>query len=211
MKAQAAEIKRLRRMSANEKRLREEGSILIAGIDEVGRGALAGPVVAAAVILPEEPFIEGVNDSKKLSSARREKLFTAIRNTAISIGVGIVDASVVDRINILQATYLAMRQAISQLAPRADYLLIDGFPVPKIEVPQLPLIRGDSMSISIAAASVIAKVTRDKIMIEEGVLHPHYGFPKHKGYATMEHYKAIARYGPCPIHRQSFNLSLKNE
>lgn len=193
-------------MSANEESLRSEGSTLIAGIDEVGRGALAGPVVAAAVMLPEEPIILGVRDSKKLSSEGREKIFTTIKSIAISIGVGIVNVRVIDKINILQATYLAMRQAVSRLSPAPDYLLVDGFGVPEIEVPQLPLIKGDSRSISIAAASIIAKVIRDKIMIEEGVLRPHYGFPKHKGYGTKEHYRAIAKHGPCPIHRRSFNL-----
>lgn len=198
-------------MSANEKRLRSEGSTLIAGMDEVGRGALAGPVVAAAVMLPKEAFIDGVRDSKKLSSARREKIFATIDGIAISIGVGVVDAGVVDKINILQATYQAMRQAVSLLSPTPDYLLVDGLRVPGIEVPQLPLIKGDSRSISIAAASIIAKVIRDKMMIEEGSLCPHYGFQRHKGYGTKEHYRAIARYGPCSIHRRSFNLSPKNE
>ena len=193
-------------MSANEEALRAEGATLIAGVDEVGRGALAGPVIAAAVILPEDSFIDGVRDSKKLSPAKREKIFTAIEGIAISIGVGSVNARMVDKINILQATYLAMRQAVSRLSPAPDYLLVDGFRVPEIEVPQLPLLKGDSMSISIAAASIIAKVIRDKIMIEEGNLYPHYGFLKHKGYGTKEHYKAIATYGLCPIHRRSFNL-----
>ena len=193
-------------MSANEEALRAEGATLIAGVDEVGRGALAGPVIAAAVMLPEDSFIDGVRDSKKLSPAKREKIFTAIEDIAISIGVGFVNARVVDKINILQATYLAMRQAVSRLNPAPDYLLVDDFGVPEIEVPQLPLLKGDSMSISIAAASIIAKVIRDKIMIEEGNLYPHYGFLKHKGYGTKEHYKAIATYGLCPIHRRSFNL-----
>jgi ribonuclease HII len=193
-------------MSTNEERLRIEGSTLIAGIDEVGRGALAGPVVAAAVVLPEKPFIDGVRDSKKLSPAKREKIFAVIHSIAIAIGVGIVDAKVIDKINILQATYLAMRQAVSQLSFIPDYLLIDGFQVPEIKIPQLPLLKGDSRSISIAAASIIAKITRDRIMIEEGSAHPCYGFLRHKGYGTKEHYKAIAKYGPCSIHRQSFNL-----
>lgn len=198
-------------MSANEKKLLSLGVTLIAGIDEVGRGALAGPVVAAAVMLPEESFIDGVRDSKKLSSAMREKIFTAISGIAISIGVGIVDARTIDEINILQATYLAMRQAVSRLSFTPDYLLVDGYPIPEIEMPQLPLLKGDERSISIAAASIIAKVIRDKIMIEKGGLYPRYGFPRHKGYGTKEHYGAIARYGPCPIHRQSFNLFKASE
>ncbi|MBT9139101.1 MAG: Ribonuclease HII [Syntrophomonadaceae bacterium] len=208
MKDLAEERKRLRRMSTNEERLRTEGATFIAGIDEVGRGALAGPVVAAAVVLPEEPFIDGVRDSKKLSPIRREEIFAVIYGIAISIGVGVIDAKVIDKINILQATYLAMRQAVSRLSFTPDYLLIDGFPVPEVEVPQLSLLKGDSRSISIAAASIIAKVTRDRIMIEEGSAHPYYGFLRHKGYGTKEHYRAIAKYGPCSIHRQSFNLFL---
>ncbi len=194
-------------MSRSEDALCAEGATFIAGVDEAGRGALAGPVVAAAVMLPEGSFIDGARDSKTLSPARREKILLAIEKVAISIGVSSVEAAVIDEINILQATYLAMRQAVSQLSPIPDCILVDGFCVPEIEVPQFPLFKGDSLSISIAAASIVAKVTRDRIMIEKGNLYPHYEFGKHKGYGTKEHYRAIATYGPSPIHRLSFNLS----
>jgi ribonuclease HII len=181
-----------------------EGFSIIAGIDEAGRGPLAGPVVAAAVILPEGLMIPGVDDSKKLTEQKREKLFEVIMGRAISVGIGIVDPDVIDRINILQATRLAMLKAVEQLTPQPDYLLIDGITRINSSIPQKTVKKGDSLSLSIAAASIIAKVTRDRLMVEMDHMYPGYGLAGHKGYGSALHMEAIRRLGPSPIHRLTF-------
>jgi ribonuclease HII len=187
-----------------EQVLWQSGVQAIAGVDEAGRGPLAGPVVAAAVIFPVACVVEGVDDSKKLSSTRREELFSAIRERATAIGVGIVDHQEIDRINILQATFRAMYSAVDNLAVRPDHLLVDGNSFPARDIPFTTIIHGDALCHAIAAASIIAKVTRDRIMLEQDVLYPEYGFARHKGYGTSEHRAAIERWGLCPIHRRSF-------
>jgi len=187
-----------------ERQARTSGFQLVAGIDEAGRGPLAGPVVAAAVILPAGLRIKGVDDSKKLSPDTRERLFDAIMCQAISVGIGMGSAELVDRINILQATRHAMLEAVSQLAPQPDYLLIDGISTISSPIPQKTIKKGDSLSLSIAAASIIAKVTRDRLMRELDRIHPGYGFSGHKGYGSALHMEAIRRLGPSPIHRLTF-------
>lgn len=181
-----------------------EGLRIFAGIDEVGRGPLAGPVVAAAVILNYDIKIDGLNDSKKLTAQEREKIFYLIRDTALSIGIGIIDANKIDRLNIIKATRLAMSIAAGKLRLKPDLLLIDGMNVPSIGISQRAIIKGDAKSASIAAASVIAKVTRDRIMIKYHKKYPLYGFDRHKGYPTTEHIEKLYIHGPCPIHRMSF-------
>lgn len=176
----------------------------ICGIDEAGRGPLAGPVVAGAVMLPKDCEILFLNDSKKLSEKRREELFLEIQETAIAWSVGIVGPDVIDEINILQATYRAMRQAVAGLAKTPDILLNDAVTIPGLEIMQVPIIKGDEKSVSIAAASVMAKVTRDHMMAEYDKLFPEYGFAKHKGYGTAVHIAAVKELGPCPIHRRTF-------
>lgn len=176
----------------------------IAGIDEAGRGPLAGPVVAAAVILPRNLDIPGINDSKKLSEAVRERLFEQINAQALAVGVGISDNVTVDRINILQATLRAMEESVRKLSLPADYLLIDGISRTALPLQQRTIKKGDSLSISIAAASIIAKVTRDRLMAEYDQLYPGYGFAGHKGYGSAAHMAAIAALGPSPIHRTTF-------
>ena len=180
------------------------GFQLIAGIDEAGRGPLAGPVVAAAVILPAGLRITGVNDSKKLSPDTRERLFDTIIAQAVTVGVGMGSPELIDRINILQATRHAMLTAVSQLDPQPDYLLIDGISTIDSPIPQKTVKKGDSLSLSIAAASIIAKVTRDRLMREMDETYPGYGFGGHKGYGSSLHMDAIRRLGPSPIHRQTF-------
>jgi ribonuclease HII len=187
-----------------ERLARSNGFHLVAGIDEAGRGPLAGPVVAAAVILPEGLLIKGVNDSKKLSPDTRERLFDAIMSQALSVGIGMGSAELIDRINILQATRHAMREAVSQLAPQPDCLLIDGISTINSPIPQKTIKKGDSLSLSIAAASIIAKVTRDRLMRELDKIHPGYGFSGHKGYGSVLHLEAIRRLGPSPVHRLTF-------
>lgn len=183
----------------------ERGYSFIAGVDEAGRGPLAGPVVAAAVILKSGSVIEGVRDSKKLTPQKRDYLYDIILNEAVSVGIGICSHDTIDRINILQASLAAMKQAIKKLSPSPDYLLIDGtFRVP-IRLPQLPLVKGDDRSMSIAAASIVAKVTRDRIMVDMDSEHPGYGFAEHKGYGCAAHLAAISQLGPCPIHRKTFS------
>jgi len=177
---------------------------LPAGVDEAGRGPLAGPVVAAAVILPKECEINGLNDSKKLSTQKREFLFDQIIRLAVSIGVGIVEPGEIDRINILRAALLAMEGAVKKLNPKPDFLLIDGNIRTSLLIPQQAVIGGDSTCNSIAAASIIAKVARDLIMDDYHNIHPEYNFKKHKGYPTKEHYEALRKFGPCPIHRKTF-------
>ena len=176
----------------------------IAGVDEVGRGPLAGPVVAAAVILPSDYEITGLNDSKKLSEKRREAMDEIIRREAVSFGIGLISQDRIDEINILQATFEAMRLALEQLSPAPDMILADAVTIPGIETRQLPIIKGDTKSASIAAASIIAKVYRDHLMIEYDSLYPEYGFARNKGYGTKEHINALKEFGPTPLHRKSF-------
>ncbi len=181
-----------------------EAEGLIAGIDEAGRGPLAGPVVAAAVILYPGAEILGINDSKKLSEKAREALYPEILERSMAVGIGIVSAGRIDEINILQATYEAMRKAVSQLCFQPDVLLVDAVTIPGIGIRQVPIIKGDAKSLSIGAASIIAKVTRDRMMRELDEVYPEYGFAAHKGYGTAAHIAALKEYGPCPIHRTSF-------
>lgn len=200
------EIQRLTKLSEYERGLNEKGYKLIAGIDEAGRGPLAGPVVAAAVILPVSCMIEGVNDSKKVSEKRREVLYDEITANAIAWGVGIVDNNVIDEINILNATRMAMHEALLDLEEKPDYVLIDAEAhVDTNGIPFLPIIKGDALSISIAAASIIAKVTRDRIMRDYDKKFPQYGFIKHKGYGTKAHIDAIRENGLSEIHRKTFS------
>jgi len=180
------------------------GFTYVAGIDEAGRGPLAGPVMAAAVILPAGLTIIGVDDSKKLNPGTREKLFEIIMAQAMSVGVGVVSPVEIDRVNILQATRRAMLAAVQQLSPHPDYLLIDGISAIDSTIPQKTIKKGDSLSLSIAAASIIAKVTRDRLMIEMDATYPGYGFAGHKGYGCATHLDAIRRLGPSPIHRMTF-------
>jgi ribonuclease HII len=182
------------------------GFRLIAGVDEVGRGALAGPVVAAAVILdPSRPVPEGLDDSKKLTALQRERIANEILHTAVAYAVGQVEPEDIDRINILQASRLAMTEALKQLAPQADYLLIDAVQLRELEVPQKAIIHGDSISASIAAASVLAKIYRDALMRSFHEVYPLYNFARHVGYCTREHLAALREHGPCAIHRHSFH------
>ena len=189
----------------HERKLRASGCVLIAGIDEAGRGPLAGPVVAAAVILPERFRHKTLDDSKKLSAKQRELIYVEMtKHAEICWAVAVVETEEIDRINILRATHLAMRQAVAALATAPDHVLIDGLPVRPFPIPQTALIGGDALSFSIAAASVIAKVTRDRIMVEMDRRHPGYEFAQHKGYGTALHLARLKQHGPCPIHRRSF-------
>ncbi len=183
---------------------RRQGFRTIAGVDEAGRGPLAGPVVAAAVVLPENLLIPGVNDSKKLTASQRNTLYDRIMNEAVSVGLGVSDSQTVDRINILQATLRAMEAAVNSLTLYPDCLLIDGISKTALNVHQKTIKKGDSLSLSIAAASIIAKVTRDRMMEEYEEKYPGYGFAGHKGYGSASHMKAIAVLGPTPIHRLTF-------
>lgn len=176
----------------------------VCGIDEVGRGPLAGPVVAGAVILPKDCNILYINDSKKLSEKKREELYDIIMEQAVATGIGMVGPARIDEINILQATYEAMRQAIQNLAVTPDILLNDAVTIPEVTIRQVPIIKGDAKSISIGAASIIAKVTRDRLMVEYDKVMPEYGFASNKGYGSKEHIEALKKYGSSPIHRQSF-------
>lgn len=205
------ELARLERMKEYERKY--EGYSIVCGIDEAGRGPLAGPVVAAAAVLPKDATILWLNDSKKLSEKRREELFQEIQEKAVTYGVGVVSPAVIDEINILQATYEAMRQAVSALSSEPDILLNDAVIIPGIdEKKQVKIIKGDAKSVSIAAASILAKVTRDRMMGEYDKLYPEYGFAQHKGYGTKAHMDAIREFGVCPIHRRSFltKMDLKN-
>ncbi len=176
----------------------------ICGIDEVGRGPLAGPVVAGAVILPKDCDILYINDSKKLSEKKREELYDIIMERAVSVGIGYSTPERIDEINILQATYEAMREAIGKLAVMPDLLLNDAVTIPQVSVRQVPIIKGDAKSISIGAASIVAKVTRDRLMVQYDEVYPEYGFASNKGYGAQMHVDALRKYGPCPIHRRSF-------
>ena len=184
---------------------------MICGIDEAGRGPLAGPVAAGAVILPKDCTLLYLHDSKKLSEKRREELFVQIKEQAVAWCVGIVGPERIDEINILQATYEAMRQAVAGLGVKPDLLLNDAVEIPGVDIMQVPIIKGDAKSVSIAAASILAKVTRDHMMVEYDQLFPDYGFAKHKGYGTAAHIQAIQELGPCPIHRRSFILNIWSE
>jgi len=187
-----------------EAELSHRGYLFPAGVDEAGRGPLAGPVVAAAVIFPIGLFIEGVRDSKLLTPLQREKLYPTIQSQAIDYGIGIVDHEVIDRVNILQATRLAMSQAVLALEKSPDFLLIDAVNLPDVAIPQWAIVKGDTLCHLIAAASILAKVTRDRLMLEYHQAYPQYNFFSHKGYGTAEHLKKLKEYGPCPIHRRSF-------
>ena len=193
-------------MKIYEKEKQAKGYELICGIDEAGRGPLAGPVVAGAVILGQDVYIPGLDDSKKLSEGKREELFEIINRQAQAVGVGIVDSNRIDQINILQATYQAMKEAISDLGITPDYLLIDSETIPQAGIPQVGIEKGDSKSVSIAAASIIAKVTRDRMLVDYAEKYPDYGFAQHKGYGTKVHRNALEKFGPCEIHRQSYKI-----
>ena len=197
-----AELERIENMLVYERKYADYD--LICGIDEAGRGPLAGPVAAGAVILPKNTGIKYLNDSKKLSEKKREELYDVIMDKAVAVGVGLVGPQRIDEINILQATYEAMREAIGQLKVAPDLFLNDAVTIPEVPIRQVPIIKGDARSMSIAAASVIAKVTRDRLMVEYDKIMPEYGFAKHKGYGSAEHIAAIRKYGPSPIHRMSF-------
>ena len=198
------ELQRLQEIKKIEKELYAQGVKNICGIDEAGRGPLAGPVVAGAVILPKNCDILYINDSKKLSEKKREELYDAIMEKAVSVGVGYAAPERIDEINILQATYEAMREALSKLAVQPDLLLNDAVTIPGISIRQVPIIKGDAKSISIGAASIIAKVTRDRLMKEYDSVFPEYGFASHKGYGAQTHIEALKKHGPCPIHRKTF-------
>ena len=191
-----------------ERTLWKDGLQYVAGIDEAGRGPLAGPVVAAAVIFPPETIIEGVDDSKKLPEKKREELYPIIMEQAVGVGIGVVDHTTIDQINILQATHRAMEIALQQLQAPAQYVLVDGNSFGKSDVPYKTIIDGDALSFTIAAASIVAKVTRDRMMREYDKKFPEYGFAQHKGYGTRFHREAILKYGLCEIHRRTFCKSL---
>lgn len=197
-----AELLRLDAMKEFEKKYSEYE--YICGIDEAGRGPLAGPVVAGAVILPRDATILYLNDSKKLSEKKRELLFDEIKEKALAYSVGIVQPKRIDEINILQATYEAMRAAVDSLKLKPSMLLVDAVTIPDIGIKQVGIVKGDAKSVSIAAASIIAKVTRDHLMLEYDKLYPEYSFAKNKAYGTAAHIKALKEFGPCPIHRKSF-------
>lgn len=196
------ELERLEGMKQFEKKYADYTAIC--GIDEAGRGPLAGPVVAGAVILPKDCSILYLNDSKQVSASRREELFEEIQEKAIASAVGIVSPQRIDEINILQATYEAMHQAVDGLKVTPDLLLVDAVTIPAMPMKQVGIIKGDAKSVSIAAASILAKVTRDRMMVEYDALYPEYGFASHKGYGSKMHIEAIQEYGPCPIHRRTF-------
>ncbi len=196
------ERQRMEQMLSYERKYRDRG--LICGIDEAGRGPLAGPVVAGAVILPEGEEILWLNDSKQLSPGKRQELYQVIMEKAVAVGVGYASCARIDEINILQATYEAMREAVAKLGVQPDILLNDAVRIPGISIPQVPIVKGDAKSASIAAASIIAKVTRDRLMEEYDRIMPEYGFASNKGYGSQAHIQALKKYGPSPIHRKSF-------
>lgn len=205
MPRQKVDLKeKYRAMSEYERQAMARQITLIAGIDEAGRGPLAGPVVAAAVILDPEKPVYGVDDSKKLSPKKRATLKLEIEEKAVAVGVGIVDVQTIDEINILEATKLAMKKAVAALSPQPQLLLIDAVQLKDLAIPQQAIIKGDALSVSIAAASIIAKETRDEMLKAYDALYPEYGFASHKGYGTKQHMDAIRTYGPLPIHRKTF-------
>lgn len=194
-----------------ENEYREKGFNIICGVDEAGRGPLAGPVYAAAVILPSDCVIEGLNDSKKLTEKKREALFDEIKEKALAYGIASADEKEIDEINILNATFLAMKRAIASLSLRPDLALIDGNQKPHTDIEEVTVIKGDAKSMSIAAASVLAKVSRDRFMLEMAEKYPQYEFARHKGYGTKLHYEKIAQYGVCDIHRRTFLKKILGE
>lgn len=198
----ALERQRLEGMREFENKYSELGAV--AGIDEAGRGPLAGPVVAAAVILPKDIFLPFLNDSKKVTEKRRDVLFDQIKQEAIAYGIGIASNALIDEINILQATYEAMREAVSKLNKTPDILLVDAVHIPGISIKQVGIVKGDAKSVNIAAASILAKVTRDRLMLEYDKIYPEYGFASNKGYGTAKHIEALKVCGACDIHRRSF-------
>lgn len=202
MEAFEREKQRTEKMKVYEREYAAYG--YICGIDEVGRGPLAGPVVACAVILPSDCQILYLNDSKQLSEKKREELYDIIMREAVSVGIGCASHERIDEINILQATYEAMREAINKLTRKPDILLNDAVTIPDVDIRQVPIVKGDAKSVSIAAASIVAKVTRDRMMVEYDKLYPEYHFAENKGYGTAAHIDAIKQYGPTPIHRKSF-------
>lgn len=203
---------RLAEMRLREEELHKQGYVNIAGVDEVGRGPLAGPVVAAAVVLPDDFDVLGIDDSKKLSEKKREELFKVITEGAVAYGIGMADHEVIDDINILQATKLAMKRALDELSEKLkaaesgpiDYILFDAMKIEDIDIPQESIIKGDAKVLAIAAASIVAKVTRDRMMVEYAKEYPGYAFEKNKGYGTKAHYEGIEAQGICPIHRRTF-------
>lgn len=210
---------RLKEMKVRENELRAAGYVNIAGVDEVGRGPLAGPVVAAAVILPEDIDVLGIDDSKKLSEKRRNELYDVIDEKAVAWGIGMADNEVIDEINILQATKKAMREAIDDLERKlkelcgedVDYVIFDAVKIDGLEIPQEAVIKGDAKILSVAAASIMAKVTRDRMMAEYADIYPGYGFEKNKGYGTKQHYEGIEKCGICPLHRKTFLGNVLNK
>ena len=199
------EEERLINLKQIEKSFHEKGIKYIAGIDEAGRGPLAGPVVVASVIMPEDSMIEGVNDSKKVSEKKREKLYDLILEEAVSYGIGIIYQDEIDKINILQATKKGLTEAVEQMDIKPDLIMVDALTgIDTLGIPYQSIIKGDAKCYSISAASIIAKVTRDRIMREWDKVYPEYGFASHKGYGTAKHISALKEYGPCPIHRRSF-------
>ncbi|MCI8862129.1 MAG: ribonuclease HII [Lachnospiraceae bacterium] len=204
-----AERERLESMKEYEYKYQERG--ILCGIDEAGRGPLAGPVVAGAVILQKDQEILYLNDSKKLSEKKRELLYDEIMEKAVAVGIGVIGPDRIDEINILQATYEAMRMAIGNLKVRPDLLLNDAVTIPGVETPQIPIVKGDAKSVSIAAASIVAKVTRDRMMMEYENLYPGYGFASNKGYGAAKHIAALKEIGPCAIHRRTFIKNFVSE
>ena len=200
-----AELGRLRELARIETELARRGYALVAGVDEVGRGSLAGPVVAAAVILPARCILVGLDDSKRLDALCRERLAVVIRANAVAVGIGVVSAAEIDLRDILRASLAAMRIAILSLDPQPEALLLDAVSLPGIRVPQLPIVHGDALCSSVAAASVVAKVERDRMLDDLGRRFPAYGFEHHKGYGTPEHWQALSVHGPCPEHRLSYH------
>ena len=203
-KLQVLENERARTEIMKEYEYKYEHLGYLCGIDEVGRGPLAGPVVACAVILPKDCDILWLNDSKKLTAKKREELYDVILERVVSVGIGMASPERIDEINILQATYEAMRQAVSRLSVQPQLLLNDAVTIPEIQIPQVPIIKGDAKSVSIAAASIVAKVTRDRMMEEYDKVLPEYGFASNKGYGSAAHIEALKKYGPSPIHRKTF-------
>lgn len=202
LEALEKERQRTEAMKRYEREYESYGAVC--GIDEVGRGPLAGPVVAGAVILPKDCSVLYLNDSKQLSEKKREELYDVIMEQAVAVGLGYISPERIDEINILQATYEAMREAIGKLTVRPGVLLNDAVTIPQVEIKQIPIIKGDAKSISIAAASIVAKVTRDRLMVQYDTIFPEYGFASNKGYGAAMHIEALRKYGPTPIHRKSF-------
>ena len=198
------ELLRQEKMKETEKRIEKEGYKLIAGVDEAGRGPLAGPVYAAAVILPQDIRLDGINDSKKLSPKKREELFDEITEKAVCYSIFSVNEKKIDEINILNATHMAMNGAVNALSKKPDYVIIDGNSIKGMDIPHETIVKGDAKSISIASASILAKVARDRYITKMAEIYPEYGFGKHKGYGTKEHTDAILKYGVTPIHRKTF-------